>query len=310
MIDLIIPYYNNRIGLLNTLKSIDQSIFKVTIIDDHSTEPPLFPLDAAQCFRVNINSGPGFARQLGIEKTSNEYIMFLDTGDVFLSPEAQTEILDLITNNPNVNFWSFPYFHYGQLTKDTDNRLHGKVYKRKFLEEYGITFAQESSYLDEDVGFNRTCRLCTEMKFINKAVIEQIKDENSLTQKDNQASFYKNQTRALAQVSIHTIEICRKNNISTEEEINQIAIALYYWFIRVAAERPEYIQDAWSGARIFYTKLAQDIKPNQLALGNVYLKKCLQYRNQISFPINILRFANEIQKNEIIPDKYLTFDKI
>ena len=98
--------------------------------------------------------------------------MFLDTGDVFTSPEAQTGILDLITNNPNVNFWSFPYFHYGQLTEDTDNRLHGKVYKRKFLEEYGITFARESSYLDEDVGFNRTCRLCTEMKFINKAVIE------------------------------------------------------------------------------------------------------------------------------------------
>ena len=58
------------------------------------------------------------------------------------------------------------------------------------------------------------------MKFVNKAVIEQIKDENSLTQKDNKASFYKNQTRALAQVSIHTIEICRKNNISVEEEIN------------------------------------------------------------------------------------------
>lgn len=310
MIDLIIPYYNNRVGLLNTLKSIDQSIFKVTIIDDHSTEPPLFPLDATQYFRVNINSGPGFARQLGIEKTSNEYIMFLDTGDVFTSSEAQIEILNLITNNPNVNFWSFPYFHYGQLTEDTDNRLHGKVYKRKFLEEYGITFARESSYLNEDVGFNRTCRLCTEMKFINKAIIEQIKDENSLTLKDNKAFFYKNQTRALAQVSIHTIEICRKNNISIEEEVNQIAIALYYWFIRIAAERPEYIQDAWSGARIFYTKLAQDIKPNQLALGHAYLKKCLQYSSQISFPINILRFADEIQKNEIIPDKYLTFDEI
>ena len=116
MIDLIIPYYNNRVGLLNTLKSIDQSIFKVTIIDDHSTEPPLFPLDAAQCFRVNINSGPGFARQLGIEKTSNEYIMFLDTGDVFISLEAQTEILDLITKH--TAFIVFIYLQYTLISLD------------------------------------------------------------------------------------------------------------------------------------------------------------------------------------------------
>ena len=41
MIDLIIPYYNNRIGLLNTLKSINTNIFEITIVDDHSTETPI-----------------------------------------------------------------------------------------------------------------------------------------------------------------------------------------------------------------------------------------------------------------------------
>ena len=85
MIDLIIPYYNNRIGLLDSLKSVNRSIFKITVIDDHSTETPSFPLDAAQLFRLNMNSGPGYARQRGINKTSNPYIMFLDTGDVFTS---------------------------------------------------------------------------------------------------------------------------------------------------------------------------------------------------------------------------------
>ena len=33
MIDLIIPYYNNRIGLLDTLKSINTNVFKITSID-------------------------------------------------------------------------------------------------------------------------------------------------------------------------------------------------------------------------------------------------------------------------------------
>ena len=313
MIDLIIPYYNNRIGLLNTLKSIDQSIFKVTIVDDHSTETPIFPLDNADYFRLNINSGPGVARQQGIEKTSNPYIMFLDTGDIFISHEVQKDIAGTIAANPNINIFSFSYYYKDEPTKETDNRLHGKVYKRDFLKKYGITFAAESSYLDEDIGFNRTCRYCTEaaaqpLLFFNSPVIKWIENSNSLTQKDNGIVLYRDQTRALSLTSLHTIDILRANDINPEIEINQIGIALYYWFIRTAAERKEYIQDAWSGARIFYTKLAQDIKPNHLALGNAYLKKCLQYRNQISFPINILRFADDIQKNEIIPDKYLTLN--
>lgn len=309
MIDLIIPYYNNRIGLLNTLKSIDQSIFKVTIVDDHSSEPPLFPLDAAQCFRLNINSGPGQARQKGLEKTSSQYIMFIDTGDIFISQEIQKSILDTITKNPQLNFISFPYFHNGELTKETDNRLHGKVYKREFIEKYNITFAPETSYLNEDIGFNRTCRLCTEMTFIDLPVIEQIKDPNSLTQKDNQAALYRDQTHALSLSAIHTIRICRLNRIAAEEEINQIAIALYYWFVRTAAERPQYLIDAWNGARIFYKYFEKEIDPNKLLLGNAYLKKCLQYRGKVSFSINILRFANDIINNEILPDKYLTFSE-
>lgn len=313
MIDLIIPYYNNRIGLLNTLRSVNQSIFKVIIVDDHSTETPIFPLDNADYFRLNINSGPGIARQQGIEKTSNPYIMFLDTGDIFISHEVQKDIAGTIAANPNINIFSFSYYYKDEPTKETDNRLHGKVYKRDFLNKYGITFAAASSYLDEDIGFNRTCRYCTEaaaqpLLFFNSPVIKWIENSNSLTQKDNGIVLYRDQTRALSLTSLHTIDILRANDINPEVEINQIGIALYYWFIRTAAERKEYIQDAWSGARIFYTKLAQDIKPNHLALGNAYLKKCLQYRNQISFPINVLRFADDIQKSEIIPDKYLTLN--
>ena len=92
MIDLIIPYYNNRIGLLDTLKSVNTNIFKITIVDDHSTETPIIDNSVAQVFRINVNSGPGYARQLGINKTNNPYIMFIDTGDIFLSQEIQEYI--------------------------------------------------------------------------------------------------------------------------------------------------------------------------------------------------------------------------
>lgn len=315
MVDLIIPYYNNRLGLLNTLNSINQNLFKVTVIDDHSKETPIFPLNAAQLFRLNINSGPGCARQRGIDKTNNPWIMFIDTGDIFISDASQDKVVKAIKENPDANIISFPYIYKDGITKETDNRMHGKIYKRAFLEKYSITFAAESSYLNEDIGFNRTCRLCTEVDgqpivYKDVPIIEWIKDENSLTQKNDNVSLYKDQTRALSLTSIHTINICRNNNINIAAEINQIAIALYYWFIRTAAERPIYIEDAWAGARIFYKHFEKEIDPNKLLLGNPRLKQCLQYRGKVAFPINILRFTHDIWINEKLPDQYLTFSEI
>lgn len=166
--------------------------------------------------------------------------MFIDTGDIFLSEVVQKEIAYAIYRDPNVDIFSFPYFHKDKLTTDTDNRMHGKVYKRKFIEKYGITFCPLESYLDEDIGFNRTCRYFTDMEFINTPVIKQVYDENSITQKDNQASLYRDHPGALSIVSIHTVNTLIKNNIDPQEEINQIAISLYYWFIRTMAERPEF----------------------------------------------------------------------
>lgn len=305
MIDLIIPYYNNPEGLIQTLDSINKDIFYVTIIDDGSSQYIPYHPYIDQVFR-QTNQGPGMARQRGIEKTNNSYIMFLDTGDVFISKEVQKEIVKAIYIDPNVDMFSFPYYHMDKLTTDADNRMHGKVYKRRFINNYNISFCAESSYMDEDIGFNRTCRYLTTIEFINTPIIMQKYDKNSLTQKDNQAVLYRDQTRALSLVSIHTIEILQKNNVNPQEEINAIAVALYYWFIRTAAERPEFLTKAWDGAKIFYDKFYNQIKTNLLVSGNAYMKRCIKYRTQIHFSINILRFVDEITKNEIIPDKYLT----
>lgn len=306
MIDLIIPYYNNPDGLKRTLASIDKNIFNITIIDDHSNIGLWNPA-ANQVFRCNENKGPGQARQLGINKTHNPYIMFIDTGDTFISFAAQKEILKNILANKSSDFISFSYYHNGQLTNETDNRMHGKVYSRQFINHYDITFCPKSSYMNEDVGFNRACRLCTDMTFINIPVIEQDNDPNSLTRANNSHALYYNQTRSLSIVSIHAIEAVQKHSILVEQEINQIAAALYYWFIRSAAERPDAIVDAWTGAKIFYDHFKNKICPNNLTLGNIYFQKCLQFKDKVTFPINILRFTHEILNNEIIPNKYLTY---
>lgn len=312
MIDLIIPYYKNIAGLTATLLSINYNIFQVTIVDDGSDSA----MDLADEFGCNIillgeNHGPGYARQWGIDHTNNAYIMFIDAGDIFISKEIQEEIPKMIEKFGYVNILVWPYIYKDEITKQTDNRMHGKLYRRNFLNKYNITFCPESSYMDEDIGFNRTCRLISKsiqepMVFFEEPIIKWIENENSLTQKDNRAVLYRDQTRALSLVSIHTIETCRKNNIDTSSEINQIAISLYYWFLQTVIKRPEFIKQAWEGAKIFYKKYENDINPNTIILGNPEIKKCLELRTKVRFPINILRFAKEMKQDEICPIYYLT----
>lgn len=310
MIDLIIPYYNNPEGLARTLESINKEVFHITVVDDNSLIYMPYNVDVDQVLRYNANRGPGFARQFGLERTHEPYVMFLDTGDVFISKEVQYRIEYELVNTKAV-LASYLYYHYDELSKHTDNRLHGKIYQRAFLEEYGISFPLESSYLNEDVGFNRACKLIIENNKLLQTrtdlpVIRQTKDENSLTQKDNQVVLYRDQTRALSLVSIHTIDTLIKNNINPQEEINHIAMSLYYWFIRTAAERIEFLPQAWDGAKIFYQKYKKEIQPNQLVNGNAYLKNCLTYRRKLHFPINVLKFAHEILVEENLPSYYLT----
>ena len=303
MIDLIIPYYNNPEGLERTLASIDHNIFYVTVIDDHSDKIVTNPA-ADQVFRYNQNEGPGYARQWGITKTSNPYIMFIDTGDTFVSWEVQQTILETVEDNPDENIISFPYYYKGEITKETDNRMHGKIYKREFIKKYEITFPFGTSWMNEDISFNRACRLCAKAEnkpilFIDIPVIKWWEDENSLTQKDNQEVLYKHQTLALSIASVHCIENCRKHGVDVEDEIHEIAVALYYWFIRTVAERPQFMEGAWGGAFAFYNFYKKEINPNKLLVGNAYIKKCIKYRNKIPFPINILRFAHDIYLEEI-----------
>lgn len=70
--------------------------------------------------------------------------------------------------------------------------------------------------------------------------------------------------------------------------------------------RPEFVTQAWNGAKIFYKKYKNEINPNTLILGNPEIKKCLELKNKVKFSVNILRFAKEMMQDENLPNYYLT----
>ena len=115
MLDIIIPTYKNKPELIRTLQSINKSLLpliNVTIIDDCSNIYyndifEAFPF--IQIFYNEKNIGPGLSRQKGIDITYEPYLMFIDTGDYFLSDDIQTYIVQTILQNPNEVVFSWQY---------------------------------------------------------------------------------------------------------------------------------------------------------------------------------------------------------
>lgn len=308
MIDLIIPHYNNQEGLLRTIQSVDHNIFNILIIDDHSDETPQVPAPFRMLYWP-YNCGPGVQRQRGLNGTTEPYVMFMDAGDEFVSKEVQQEIAKTIEEHPDVEMFVWNYYYDGTLVRGLDNHLHGKVYKREFLKKYEITFCPECSYMNEDIGFNRTCRAVLsaegrEIFYSETPVLKWIKDENSLTQSNGRENFYRKQTISLAHATIHTIDILRKNGFNEMDELNYVAVALYFWFLRIAVERPQFKQEAWDGVRLYYIQYKDLIDLDSFTIANPYIHMALKFRNQVNFPINPIRFFREVINNEKVSELY------
>ena len=109
MIDIIIPAYNAHETIKDTLESIaSQSIkdkINVYIINDfsdkdYSEEISIFK-NKLNVKEINTgkNMGPGYARQLGIDSSNSEFIVFIDADDEFYNNKAIEILYNTIKEN-------------------------------------------------------------------------------------------------------------------------------------------------------------------------------------------------------------------
>lgn len=198
MIDVIIPAYNAHETIERTLYSIayqrNSENLNVYIINDNSIKDYSKEIDFFKNF-INIrelklkeNSGPGYARQYGIEHSGSEYIVFIDSDDVFATPLSLITLENAIkTSNSDVVVSAF----IEEKTKDEfifyDNdpiALHGKIYKRKFIEKNKIKFPY--FYAEEDNAFNHLVFLNNPIKkIIQDKTYIWMNNEKSLTRNEN-----------------------------------------------------------------------------------------------------------------------------
>lgn len=183
LLSIIIPVYNTNIATLQScFASIRVSVesYEVIIVDDGSRkEVELFCINYASkypdifSYYKKINGGVSSARNMGIEKASGKYIMFVDSDDVLYGKEIMSEDFnsnaDLIFYNKtlikgkNTKIRKEIEKPSGQIDCQTiieemikKNRFHGpmsRLYKKEFLDIHYIRF-NERMIQAEDAVFN------------------------------------------------------------------------------------------------------------------------------------------------------------
>jgi glycosyltransferase involved in cell wall biosynthesis len=258
--DIIIPRHNEPEGvLINVLNSIAGQVgfnfrlLKVTIADDHSDTKlnseflKMYPFEIQYLYAPE-NKGPGCTRQMGIDHTSNDLIMFIDADDRLFSCVTFIEIYRFIMQNVNRQWTVISTQWLEENTLNNQYNLiphqanmvwtHGKIYKREFLNKMGIRF-HDKLRLFEDMYFNKQVVLLSkpEEHLYNPAITYfWASNPNSLTRKNSDKKAY---LWTYCDDFIYSADEVMKTltakNCERRHEIIINSIALYFYSIQTAS---------------------------------------------------------------------------
>ena len=205
MIDIIIPAYNCGKTIARTLNSILEQVNSkdlcVYIADDCSTEDFSSIINHFSKYlniiylRLDKNKGPGGARNYALERSYNEYIVFIDADDEFYDNKSVLKLYKNISNY-DIVFGKMMHIVNGEITiSHNECCLHGKMYRRSFLNERNIRFSEKrikGANAHDDNAFNQLYLTCANK--VNK-IMDTIYKWNyipeSITNKENKTKSFK-----------------------------------------------------------------------------------------------------------------------
>ena len=330
-LDIIIATYKNKKGLKRTLDSIEKrDDVNIIVVDDCSNlnyDDILEEYPYISFYQLETNSGPGMARQYGIEHSNGTYFTFLDTDDYFYDSGLET-ILEQINKNTYIKMYDFSYVYddNNHLNDIWDDKTIGSVYKRSFVEMYNIHFCKEGSYANEDYGFSRACRIILKQlhldgfakanNLIKIPVFYEHIDKNSVTKKNNSEFFYTKLSKGIIINGVHALNIAKQAKITPNVimfELNYMMAQEYFFFLSVLYERQDLIDDVWEAIRQFYFEnyrvyekfCSKDLLSLFFKITMPRIKTRVKKWQKIK-PFNIMKFVQDLKTNEFIPFEYLT----
>lgn len=196
MIDLIIPIYNAKNTLDLTLMSIKmQTILNkinVYLIDDCSEDNYDEIINNYKDMNIiykklDKNSGPAVARQVGMDISSSDYIMFIDADDLFYDADSVKKLYSEIEKGFDYVI-GVTYEEKRKIKIMNESDLHGKIYRRNFIEKNKIKF--NNTRFHEDNYFNNLIQACEpSINKISDFVYIYVCNEESITNIQKEKEF-------------------------------------------------------------------------------------------------------------------------
>ena len=316
MIDLIIPTYNAIKTLDRCLESIkNQTIIndvKVFIIDDNSTYDyreivkKYSEFMDLRHYKLTENHGPGYARQYGIDHSYDEYIVFIDSDDIFYDTISLARLRDEIVNTGadivNSNFYKQKnnLTDYTSFINDYIN-VHGKIYRRRFLFEHNIRFPSLPG--EEDNGFNHLLLMYNPYAvYINQYTYYNLYNSSSITE-NNQGKYFEDYIYLYTEAFLYALEQaikdgCQKSNIGYWAADSLLVTYTRYVFLHLKIEGHKELKNTKRLIEIYeeYYQYLSDEKIKEvidIELYKPYYKELLN--NAISFK----KFINLIKKDNL-----------
>ena len=291
-IDVIIPAYKAQDTILRTLSSIAmQDIIDdvdVTIVNDadgigYKKFVDMFsPFMSIREIELPENGGPGDARQFGIDNTSNELLVFIDADDTFAdSFTLKTLSKELLAEPENVCCFGNFYEQTRETFVPHQNDIvwmFGKIYKRAFLDKYGIRF-KKGSRANEDAGFNMLCNLFSndneKIKFVDDLFYFWHFKEDSITRINNAQYSYDQCFVGYAENMIYAIKHAEKINPFNPNLLPlkvKVLCNLYEHYIETIAKDEKFIEQNFKYCKLYYNDVYKEIdeKISLEVLAEVY----------------------------------------
>ena len=349
-VDIIIPCYKSKNKLYASLFSIglDEPVH-VILVDDGANDNydeiiSMFqPFFSIEVIYLDKNYGPGIARNYGIDAATHDYIIFLDCGDVFVTPHTIRTMIDDISKDPEIYMISYAHLEEESdtsmlYTAAINNRFHGKIYKRTFLKLYDLKCNPACPRINEDIGFNTIIRYLQEdwkkyntNHFINDNEIATVAwkyHKDSIVRSNKCIYSYAHQGIGLALNSYYSMN--KALDLGVDIDIIKPMLCehmafLYTVYISTMNVRPECQEAAWAGPQWLYNHIFDIYHLIDPKIITLYSQKSIQeIANEEGHPFNsklitytFVQFLADLEKKRVanisyddIIEKYVNMNNI
>lgn len=262
LVSIIIPVYNSEKYIARCIESIINQSYKnieIICIDDGSSDNSIYILNKYKNKdrRITIysqeNKGPSVARNIGLDKATGEYILFIDADDyvnkdmIRIMVQSINTKLDTIVFCDNSELWN-DKIDERKLFKDKNNGISkmdvikeissgnaglvcAKLFTRKIVENNNIRFDSNISMCEDQLFFLNVAKKCNTFIHIPKSLyFYDRRNENSITIKYHQNAL-ENQLYVLKEIE-KILYKCNLNNKDIKLILNNRYInAIHYSII-------------------------------------------------------------------------------